>query len=119
MGAPAGVADIVIRSDEHGSRHSRRHRGSRPLIVLSKRLVIDVETNQFEYQCGPAPREIDRRRAPSVGMRYEIVNGTVLIDEGRLQPDRYPGKAIEADSTSSSGTIPSLPVYIPTSGSRA
>jgi hypothetical protein len=64
MGAPAGVADIIVRSDEHGSRHSRRHRGSRPLIVLSKRLVIDVETNQFEYQCGPAPREIDRRRAP-------------------------------------------------------
>ena len=38
-------------------------------------------------------------RTPSVGMRYEIVNGTVLIDEGQLLPDRYPGKPIEADPT--------------------
>jgi N-acyl-D-aspartate/D-glutamate deacylase len=38
-------------------------------------------------------------RTPSLGMRYEIVNGTVLIDEGQLVPDRYPGKPIEPDPT--------------------
>ena len=35
-----------------------------------------------------APRE------PSVGMKYVIVGGTVLIDRGVLLPDRFPGRAV-------------------------
>jgi N-acyl-D-aspartate/D-glutamate deacylase len=31
---------------------------------------------------------------PSVGMRYVLVGGTVLIDAGRLAPDTFPGKAL-------------------------
>jgi N-acyl-D-aspartate/D-glutamate deacylase len=38
-------------------------------------------------------------RTPSVGVHYEIVNGILLIDEGKLVPDTYPGRAIEPDRT--------------------
>ncbi len=31
---------------------------------------------------------------PSSGMQYVIVGGTVLIDQGKLVPDTFPGKAL-------------------------
>jgi N-acyl-D-aspartate/D-glutamate deacylase len=36
-----------------------------------------------------APRE------PSTGMKYVIVGGSVLIDQGKLMPGIFPGKALE------------------------
>jgi N-acyl-D-aspartate/D-glutamate deacylase len=54
------------------------------VIAFDPNTVSDRSTYQ-------SPRE------PSVGMRYVIVNGTVLIDQGKLVPDRYPGKSIELD----------------------
>jgi N-acyl-D-aspartate/D-glutamate deacylase len=32
--------------------------------------------------------------APSSGMQFVIVNGVVLIDQGKLKPNTYPGKAL-------------------------
>jgi N-acyl-D-aspartate/D-glutamate deacylase len=54
------------------------------IIAFDPRTVSDRSTYQ-------APRE------PSVGMQYVIVNGTVLIDRGKLVPDRYPGRPVELD----------------------
>jgi N-acyl-D-aspartate/D-glutamate deacylase len=54
------------------------------IIAFDPRTVSDRSTYQ-------SPRE------PSVGMQYVIVNGTVLIDRGKLAPDRYPGRPIELD----------------------
>jgi hypothetical protein len=54
------------------------------VIAFDPNTVSDRSTYQ-------SPRE------PSVGMRYVIVNGTVLIDQGKLVPDRYPGRPIELD----------------------
>ncbi len=31
---------------------------------------------------------------PSVGMRYVLVGGTVVVDEGRVMPERFPGQAV-------------------------
>jgi hypothetical protein len=31
---------------------------------------------------------------PSTGMQYVIVNGTVLIDQGKMVSDVFPGKAL-------------------------
>jgi N-acyl-D-aspartate/D-glutamate deacylase len=31
---------------------------------------------------------------PSVGVHYLVVGGTVLIDDGRIVPDVYPGRAL-------------------------
>jgi len=54
------------------------------VIAFDPNTVSDRSTYQ-------SPRE------PSVGMQYVIVNGTVLIDRGKLVPDRYPGRPIELD----------------------
>jgi Amidohydrolase family len=51
------------------------------LVVFDSRTVSDRSTYQ-------SPRE------HSVGMRYVIVNGSVLIDDGRMTPGRFPGRAI-------------------------
>jgi N-acyl-D-aspartate/D-glutamate deacylase len=45
----------------------------------------DTATDRATYE---APRE------SSVGMRYVLVGGTVLIDQGRLVPDVFPGKSL-------------------------
>ncbi|MEI6459235.1 MAG: amidohydrolase family protein [Pseudomonadota bacterium] len=39
-------------------------------------------------------------RAPSTGMHYVLVAGTVLIDHGRVMDGAYPGRAILADQRS-------------------
>jgi N-acyl-D-aspartate/D-glutamate deacylase len=54
------------------------------IIAFDPRTVSDRSTYQ-------SPRE------PSVGMQYVIVNGAVLIDRGKLVPDRYPGRPVELD----------------------
>ena len=55
------------------------------VIAFDPRTVSDRATYQL-------PRE------PSVGMKYVIVNGAILIDRGKLVPDEYPGKPIELDA---------------------
>jgi N-acyl-D-aspartate/D-glutamate deacylase len=51
------------------------------VVVFDPRTVIDHATYR-------APMEA------STGMRFVIVNGTVLIDQGKLVPDLFPGKAL-------------------------
>ncbi len=51
------------------------------IIVFDAHTVTDRATYQ-------SPME------PSSGMQYVIVGGTVLIDQGKLLPDTYPGKAL-------------------------
>jgi hypothetical protein len=31
---------------------------------------------------------------PSVGVHYLLVNGTVVVDEGKIVPDVFPGRAL-------------------------
>lgn len=37
-------------------------------------------------------------RSPAVGMRYVIVDGTVLIDQGEMRPGRFPGRAVVGEA---------------------
>jgi hypothetical protein len=39
-----------------------------------------------------------------VGVRYLVVGGTVLVDEGRIVPDVFPGRAILGTGKSGSGS---------------
>jgi N-acyl-D-aspartate/D-glutamate deacylase len=55
------------------------------IVAFDPQTVSDRSTYQ-------APRE------PSVGMRYVIVNGSVLIDKGLMVPGNFPGKAIALDA---------------------
>ena len=54
------------------------------IVAFNPQIVADRSTYQ-------SPRQ------PSVGMRYVIVNGTVLIDAGQIVPGSLPGRAIESD----------------------
>lgn len=54
------------------------------VIAFDPRTVADRATFQ-------SPRE------PSVGMKYVIVGGTVLIDQGKFVPGTFPGTAIEPE----------------------
>jgi N-acyl-D-aspartate/D-glutamate deacylase len=51
------------------------------IVVFDPKTVADRSTYA-------APRE------PSIGMKYVIVAGTVLIDQGKLNADSFPGKAL-------------------------
>lgn len=37
-------------------------------------------------------------RIPSVGIRFELRNGTLLINDGHVVPKTYPGRLINTDS---------------------
>ena len=55
------------------------------VVVFDPNKVSDRATYQ-------APREA------SVGMRYVLVNGSVLVDEGRIVDGNFPGRLIEGDA---------------------
>jgi N-acyl-D-aspartate/D-glutamate deacylase len=51
------------------------------IIIFDPQTVADRSTYQ-------KPME------PSTGMKFVIVGGTVLIEQGKLMPDTFPGKAL-------------------------
>jgi N-acyl-D-aspartate/D-glutamate deacylase len=51
------------------------------IVIFDPQTVADRSTYQ-------KPME------PSIGMKFVIVGGTVLIDQGKLVPDTFPGKAL-------------------------
>jgi N-acyl-D-aspartate/D-glutamate deacylase len=60
----------------------RLHAGAdADVVVFDPNTIVDHATYQ-------SPRE------PSTGMRFVIVNGVLLIDQGKLLPNTYPGKAL-------------------------
>jgi N-acyl-D-aspartate/D-glutamate deacylase len=75
-------AQMLERSTPAARRKGRLQEGDdADIVVFDPATISDRAT--FEK-----PME------PSVGVRYEIVAGTVLIDEGKLVPNVFPGKAI-------------------------
>jgi amidohydrolase family protein len=76
-------AQRMEKSSPAARRKGRLQEGAdADVVVFDPRTVIDHATYQ-------APMEA------STGMRFVIVNGTVLIDQGKLVPDTFPGKALE------------------------
>ncbi len=75
-------AQMLERSTPAAHRKGRLQEGAdADIVVFDPETIADRAT--FEK-----PME------PSVGVRYELVNGTVLIEDGKMLPDVYPGKAI-------------------------
>lgn len=76
-------AQRLERSTPAARRKGRLQEGADADIV-----VFDPQTvaDRSSYS---APRE------PSTGMKYVIVGGSVLIDQGKLMPGIFPGKALE------------------------
>jgi len=56
------------------------------IVVFDPQTIADRATYQ-------SPME------PSVGVRYLVVGGTLLVDQGQLVPDVFPGRALSAHSS--------------------
>jgi N-acyl-D-aspartate/D-glutamate deacylase len=54
----------------------------------------DADVIAFDPQSVGDRATYQAPREPSVGMRFVIVGGVVLIDRGALVPDRFPGRAV-------------------------
>lgn len=75
-------AQMLERSTSEGKKKGRVQEGAdADLVVFDPQTISDRSTFQ-------KPME------PSVGVHYLLVGGTVLIDDGKMVPDVYPGKAI-------------------------
>ena len=75
-------AQMLERSTPVGHRKGRLQEGAdADIVVFDPQTISDRST--FEK-----PME------PSVGVHYLLVGGTTLIDDGKLVPDAYPGRAL-------------------------
>ena len=75
-------AQMLERSTSDAKRKGRVQEGAdADLVIFDPQTISDRSTFQ-------KPME------PSVGVRYLLVGGTVLIEDGKMVPDLYPGKAI-------------------------
>jgi N-acyl-D-aspartate/D-glutamate deacylase len=87
-------AERLEKSTVAARRKGRLQEGAdADIIAFDPRTVADRSTYQ-------SPRE------PSIGMRYVLVNGTVLIDGGKMAAGTFPGAAIELDSAKRSSQDP-------------
>lgn len=64
----------------------------------------DADIVIFDPQTISDRSTFDKPMEPSVGVRYLLVGGTVLIDEGKLVPDIFPGRALLGPGKANSGT---------------
>jgi len=75
-------AQMLERSTSDAKRKGRVQEGAdADLVIFDPQTISDRSTFQ-------KPME------PSVGVRYLLVGGTVLIEDGKMLHDLYPGKAI-------------------------
>ena len=85
-------AEMLERSTPNGRRKGRVQVGAdADLVVFDPQAIADRSTFQ-------KPSE------PSVGVKYLVVGGTVLIDEGKLVPDLYPGQALRGPGKGKNAT---------------
>jgi len=75
-------AQMLERSTPAGRQKGRLQEGTdADIVVFDAATISDRSTFQ-------KPME------PSVGVRYLVVGGTVVIDEGKIVPDVFPGRAL-------------------------
>lgn len=54
----------------------------------------DADIVIFDPQTIADRSTFEKPMEPSIGVHYLLVGGTLLIDEGKIVPDTYPGRAI-------------------------
>jgi hypothetical protein len=75
-------AEMLERSTPAARQKGRlQERADADIVVFDAGTIRDLAT--FEK-----PME------PSVGVRYLVVGGTVVVDEGKVEPDVFPGRAL-------------------------
>lgn len=84
-------AEMLERSTPEARRKGRLQEGAdADIVVFDAGTISDRST--FEK-----PME------PSVGVRYLVVGGTVVVDEGKIVPEVFPGRAISGPGRVGSG----------------
>ena len=77
-------AQVLEKSTAAAHAKGRLQEGAdADIVVFDPQTIADRATYQ-------SPME------PSVGVRYLVVGGTLLVDQGKLVPDVFPGRAIAA-----------------------
>ena len=75
-------AQMLERSTPAGKRKGRLQEGAdADIVVFDPQTITDKSTFQ-------APME------PSTGVKYLVVSGTVIVDQGKVVPDVFPGRAL-------------------------
>jgi N-acyl-D-aspartate/D-glutamate deacylase len=75
-------AQMLERSTPAARQKGRLQEGAdADIVVFDPQTIADRATFQ-------SPME------PSIGVRYLVVGGTVLVDQGKLVPDVFPGRAM-------------------------
>jgi len=75
-------AEKLGHSTPAGRQKGRlQERADADIVVFDAKTISDRST-------------FERPMEPSVGVRYLVVGGTVVVDEGKLVPDVYPGRAL-------------------------
>ena len=76
-------AEMLERSTPAARRKGRLQEGADADIV-----AFDAETISDRAT-------FERPMEPSKGVRYLVVGGTVVVDEGKIVPDVFPGRALQ------------------------
>ncbi len=75
-------AQMLERSTPAARQKGRLQEGAdADIVVFDPQTITDRST-------------FDKPMEPSVGVHYELVAGTVLIDDDKIVPDQFPGRAI-------------------------
>jgi N-acyl-D-aspartate/D-glutamate deacylase len=75
-------AQMLERSTPAGKRKGRLQEGADgDIVVFDPQTIADRSTFQSPMK-------------PSVGVRYLLVKGTAVVDQGKLVPDIFPGQAL-------------------------
>ena len=84
-------AEMLERSTAAGRKKGRLQEGADADIVVFDAATI---SDRSTYE---KPME------PSAGVRYLVVGGTVVVDEGKIVPDVFPGRALRGPGTNNAG----------------
>jgi N-acyl-D-aspartate/D-glutamate deacylase len=75
-------AEMLERSTPEGHQKGRLQEGAdADIVVFDARTISDRST-------------FNKPMEPSMGVRYLVVDGTVLVDEGKIVPNIFPGRAL-------------------------
>jgi N-acyl-D-aspartate/D-glutamate deacylase len=86
-------AQMLERSTPAAHRKGRLQEGAdADIVVFNPQTISDRST-------------FERPMEPSVGVHYLVVGGTVLIDDSKMVPDIYPGRAILGPGKTTSETL--------------
>ena len=75
---PSSGFDAYVRLYREAAR---RQGADADIVVFDPATISDRSTFQNPME-------------PSVGVRYLVVGGTVVVDEGKIVPDVFPGRAL-------------------------